>query len=646
MGTERHLFLPGHGRSDVVAFDPKRVAEETKFLKKYPQFDEKPASIREFLGEEYLNVEGLVRPGLLKALEDIFGAVVNTDRIALVERAMVTGAIGIGKTTFASIALPYMAHWILCLRNPQQYFGFMPGSRIAFMQMSTSARQATEVVFGDLFARIKNSPWFIDNYPFDERYEKQIRFKGKDIWILPGDSTETSFEGYNILGGILDEMDSHKQTEDKDYADVGYETIHSRIASRFPIFGSDGEDAGHRGLLICIGQMKKSNGFAMRKFREFSRDPRAHVVRMTIWESFGWNRYTRKDGTRASFWYDAKRKKIIPDSVVGIVSNPDLMEIPLAYKKDFEHNPEKALRDLAGIPPATNSPFISRVDAIEACRDRWVARFKRESPVQPDPTQIIFEPWFRVSNQLKRVVHLDFGLTQDAFGFAMGHVSHLVTRENEEKPYIIIDCLARIKAFPGQQVQYADVRRAIYHLKDDLGFRIVTVTKDGFQSVDTEQQLRRRKFHVEDLSMDKSMLGYEDLREAIYEERLEFPPYKTYINVGDTDEVEIAISEIMQLQFTGKKVDHPTDGSKDVADGIAGVVTTLMGDRTYRRGVLSGLSQLPPDPKETGTEGAAFGSLMPMPTIGGLSAPLPPTGVGMGVPQLPARLQPKGKTEW
>jgi hypothetical protein len=30
-----------------------------------------------------------------------------------------------------------------------------------------------------------------------------------------------------------------------------------------------------------------------------------------------------------------------------------LIEIPNVYRREFENNPEKALRDLAGIPPAT-----------------------------------------------------------------------------------------------------------------------------------------------------------------------------------------------------------------------------------------------------------------------------------------------------
>lgn len=640
----------------MTTFDPVKVAEETAWLLAHPDFEEKPASIREFVGEGYLNIEKLIRPGLMAALIDIFGEEVQSERIAQFERAMVTGAIGIGKTTFASIALPYMAHWVLCLKDPQAFFDLMPGSRIAFMQMSTSEQQAAEVVFGDIFARIRHSEWFINNYPHDPKFTKQIRFP-KDIWILPGDSSETSFEGYNILAGILDEMDSHKQTKDKDYADVGYDAIHSRIASRFPIFDADGNEAGHRGLFICIGQMKKAVGFAARKYAEFEKDDQAYVCRMTIWESFGWDKYTRKDGTRNSFWYDIKRKVIIPTLAATVVKNKNLIEIPNTYRKQFETAPEKALRDLAGIPPAALDPFISLVDRIESCRERWIASHGEESPVNDDPVRPQFAKWFtnrgdadprhglRAFDPRKRHVHIDLATSGDgdALGMSMGHVSKLVEVDNEKKPYIVIDFMMRIKAKSGMEIMLSDVRQYVYYLKEELGFKIVSASLDGFQSTDTMQQFRKKKYHVDYLSMDKSTLPYEDLREAIYEERIEFPPYLTYLKHGDAERVEIAIKELMELQDTGKKIDHPVDGSKDLADTLAGVTTTLMGDRMYRRGVASTSTASASDEAEelpaTGTTGRP-GNVLQFPGAGtGLQAPLPPSiGGNLGL-TIPPRLQ-------
>jgi len=623
------------------------IFEEAKWLLGHPQFEQKPASIKEFLGVGYLEIESKIRPGIAQALIEIFGEEVNGDRIATYEEAMVTGAIGIGKTTFASIALPYMAHWILCLKDPQDYFDLLPGSRIALMQMSTSEDQAVQVIFGDIKARIEHSPWFVENYQFDPKFSKQIRFAAKDIWILPGDSAETTFEGYNILAGILDEMDSHKITKDKDYAELGFNTINSRIASRF----IDTTTKGHKGLIICIGQMKKGVGFAADKYEEMLKNPKAHVTRMTIWESRGWQLYLNPDGTRDSFWYDIKRKQIIPATLVEYVDNPDMMEIPAAYRHQFENKPEMALRDLAGIPPAISDPFISLTDKIDSCRDRWAAAHGDESPVKSNPSRPEFEDWFRGNGDpRRRAVHIDLAVSGngDALGMAMGHIDHLVERDNELKPHIVIDCLIRIKASPGQEIILSDVRNVLYLLKNEYRFRIIDVTMDGFQSTDTMQQLRKKKFSVDYLSVDKSTLPYEDLREAIYEERLDFPKYLTYTNKGDTSLVEIAVRELQQLTNTGRKIDHPTNGSKDLADAMAGVVTTLMGDRGYRKGVSSQASR-PDDAIDDAewlrrqgiTPDSLRGTRASIPGMSGLQAPILPGGsAGLMIPQ---RLRPSEK---
>lgn len=601
-------------------FDPKKAAEELKWLQEHPEFEEKPASILEFLGPDYLNIEKGVRPGVKEELVELFGEETNGERIAKYRWGMFTGAIGIGKTTMASIVLPYMVHWILCLRDPQDYYELLPGSRIAFMQMSTSEDQAKETVFGDIKARIEYSPWFQKNYPFDPNFKNQLRFP-KDIWVLPGNSAETTFEGYNILGGILDEADSHKVTKDKDYAEQGYDTINSRIDSRFQ----------DRGFLLVIGQMKKANGFAKKKYDEFQKTEEAHTVRMTIWESLGWHRFLKEDGTRDSFWYDIKRKQIVPSGAAALVSgNKDLIEIPNIYKSNFQNSPEKALRDLAGIPPAAGDPFISLTYKIEEAVERWSERYDNlGSPVNTSPTRPKFEDWFVAKDSLRRAIHLDIAYSAegDAAGLAMGHVAEVVEDEGEMKPYIVIDFLLRMKAAPGTEILLSELRRYIYDLKEERHFKIKTVSMDGFQSTDTRQQLRKRRFHTEYVSIDKSKLPYEDLRDAINENRIEIPPYMTYLSQGSTDLVQIAVKELMELEDGDKKVDHPANGSKDVADAIAGVVYTLMGDRSYRRNVTS-LDQARErrDLQDTGTDGYRVGGkFIPYPGASTLQAPIPPS---------------------
>lgn len=568
-----------------MPFDPDKIRADLQWLKDNPQFIEKPASIEEFLGPDYLNIEKGVRSGVRDELVELFGTEVNPQRIAKVRWAMFTGAIGIGKTTMASIILPYMAHWVLCLKDPQEFYDLLPGSRIAFMMMSTSEGQAKETLFGDVKARIQHSPWFANNYPYDPDFKNQLRF-GKDIWIIPGGSAETQFEGYNILGSILDEADSHKETQEKSYAEAGWDTINGRIDSRFQ----------DRGFLLTIGQMKKSSGFAAKKYKELKADTgNAHTVRMTIWESLGWDHpnYRKPDGSRDSFWYDRKRKEIVHESVAPLLGYPEhIMEIPRVYEKNFRNAPEKALRDLAGIPPQAGDAFISLTHKVEECFERWKEEFGEESPVDSDTRRPVLKPWFRDPTPLPRALHLDIGYSGggDAAGIVMGHVHHLVEDEEDDgdkaKPYIVIDCIIRVRAPVGQEVMLSDLRHYIYDLRERK-FRIAKVTMDGFQSTDTRQQLQKKRFNVSYLSVDKSKLPYEDMRDAIYEDRLALPKYMTEITPGDGDLVNIVYKEIVELEDTGKKVDHPASGSKDVADGVAAVVNTLMGDRKYRRRVGS-----------------------------------------------------------
>lgn len=611
-------------------WDPTRLAAELKWLQQHPEFEERPASIREFIGKDYLNIEERVRPAVLAELEEIIGKKVKADRITAYAKAIFTGAIGIGKTTIASIVLPYLAHWVLCLKDPQGFFNLLPGSRIAFMQMSTSGKQAKEVVFGDIKARVEYSPWFQQKHPFDPKFKNQLRFD-KEVWILPGDSEETTFEGYNILGGILDEADSHQVTDTKDYAEQGYTTISSRVASRFQ----------DRGFVLIIGQMKRANGFAARKYKEFKRDPEAYAVRMTIWESFGWDQYLAPDGSRDSFWYDSDRNEIVPEGTAIMVGSDNLIEVPNMYKQEFINNPTKALRDLAGIPPATGSPFISLVYKITEARDRWHLLYDvKNGPIEkPHKYLPDIADWFQAPDRVKRACHIDmaYSASGDGLGLAMGHVHEMIEIEGETKPFIVYDLVCRVHAPEGREIFLGDIRRIIYDLRGDRHFKIDVVTMDGFQSVDTRQQLERRKIFTEIVSVDKQTAPYEDLREAIYENRIAFPKYMVRLRDDDTELTEIVVKELMELVDNGNKIDHPEGGSKDVADAMAGVCYTLMGDRSYhRRQATTPLTSAPGSPQ--GMPGQRQGISHPaLLDPGGLRAPVPPSIGGQGPVWQPPR---------
>jgi hypothetical protein len=559
-------------------------------------------------------------------LVDLFGEDVNATRISQYQEAIATGAIGVGKTTLASVVIPYMTHWTLCLRSPQDFYGLMSGTRIAFMLMSTSRLQAKNVVFSDIKARIDHSPWFQENFPYDPSITSLFRFP-KDIWIIPGDSSEKTFEGFNILGGIVDEIDSHKTTKDKNYVEVGYDTIRGRISSRF----------GDSGFLLLIGQMKSSTGFAATMYKRYMADPRAYATRMSIWDSFGWERFTDLKGNRISFWFDCDRMTLTTKQLAELQGFPDhIIEIPDVYRKDFMYAPFKALRDLAGRPAAVASPLFNDPQKIQEARKNWLYRFQHgEGPVDHKNR---FADWFRARNSIKRVVHVDIATSAegDALGLAMGHVPEVVDIDGELKPFICIDLIMRFKAAPGSEIFLGDIRRIIYDLKDKRGFNIVLVTTDGYMGVDFRQQIERKHIRTDQISTDKTTIPYFDLYDAVTEDRIAIPPYMTGLSWDSPEPVDILFREISQLIEAENKIEHPIDGSKDVADAVACVCSSLMGSKKYRR---SGMANAEPSPLSTGRT-TSQGQMMRHPAIRfdqTPRAPLPPTAGTTPAPWRPPR---------
>lgn len=398
--------------------------------------------------------------------------------------------------------------------------------------------------------------------------------------------------------GVIDEGDSHKQTKRKDYAEEGYDTISSRISSRF----TDPVSNKYRGLLVVIGQMKSKVGFMSKIYAEFKDDPDAAAIRMPYWLSFGWHHYTedpkdieggRETAPRKSFVYDIQHKRILSRAdaeEAGVdfhTRDSGYLEVPTAFLTQFKRNPVKALRDLAGIPPEASDPFIALPHRISLCQQAWEQRMGEGAPVTDSATYPAFTSSFRPTNRIRRVAHVDIaysGENGDAMGIAMAHIPGIISVDGEDKPLIVFDFLMRIKAKPGSQIELSEMRRILRQVRDDHGYNLSMITFDGFASVDSMQLLRKASFQVDYISVDRNKQPYEDLREGIYDERILFPKYMTHMNPDDSDTVNVAYQELSQLTDVGPKIDHPPSGSKDVADAMASCVSVLMQMPQWRRG--------------------------------------------------------------
>ena len=127
-----------------------------------------PVGTREFIeSPQYLGLEGQVFPRLLDDLEELFeGGYVE---------AVLTGAIGWGKSTFAEIAMCRMLYEISCLRDPQKVYGLMRGSVIVLLNVGVTLDNAKKIVFQGVKSKLHASPYFVEKFPYGA-WQSELRF--------------------------------------------------------------------------------------------------------------------------------------------------------------------------------------------------------------------------------------------------------------------------------------------------------------------------------------------------------------------------------------------------------------------------------------------------------------------------------------
>jgi len=537
------------------------------------EFD--PVDIEEFIeSEKFLgSISGSLFPCVKQDIINIFW---GNPRQLLEKRRfkeiIFKEAYGTGKSERAAIMSTYITYLVLCLRNPCKYFGFLPGSKITVINVSTTQKQAKDVVFSKIKGKIDHCPWFRNHgYSYDPNNKLELRFDPadsakidtekiyKNVYVIPGSSSQYSALGYDVLCAIIDEATAYGIENEMDKAEIIYNTLKGRVSSRFP----------KSGLIVMAGNPHHTSDFLEFRLKDAENRKDIYIVKQrSIWEA----RMPDYDGDW--FYFDYLKMKEVDEVEFG---KTPVIKVPIIYYDDFKNAPETSVRNLAGISLESISRFFTNIDKIQ---DMFV-QSGRKNPVKEiikitelehpentpsetnravDKTKVVFEDWFKPINKGVHAVHIDVGVNNDALGLALGHV-HGYEKGLQQ---FWIDCIIRLKGSQSNPNILADVRDIIYQLSE-MGFNISYVTLDGYQSTDTLQILGRRGYEADYLSVDKQMAPYINLRQGIYEERVDCP-FDSFLKY-----------ELETLEnINDKKVDHPFKGSKDISDSVCGVVHTLI----------------------------------------------------------------------
>lgn len=576
------------------------------------EYDREPVSVREFFTNPYYigDFAKKIFPKRVEDLCEIFDGEFH--------EVILSGAIGWGKSVTGVLIMLRMVYEALCLADPQESYGLPAGSQIHFVNLSIKVELARKVLFENIGERLYGSQFFKD-IGFTMTKD-EIRFP-KGITIAAGTSSASGVLGLHVFGAIMDEADFYADVRGgnkkervggmvKDRAETIYNQILRRMKSRFM-------DAGKLpGLLVILSSKRETTDFTERRLKQAraKEDPKVFYREYALWD------VNRSDYSKKVFKVlvgnEVTRSRILTlaEALMQAPEGTRVIEVPEDFRDDFENDCDGAIRDFAGIATAAIEPFIPMRERLALMVDRgFVHPFPSEqwtpgTPLRFDWTKIIKQDEKGRAEAIccpdaSRHVHIDPSLSRLPTGFAVGHIcgTKPVRRREEpvegstplvittEVPVVRFDVLLQIIPPQGEEIVLAEVC-GLVTLLYRRGLPIRSVSMDKFQSAGPLQDLAKEGFECSRLSVEDPQ-PYLNLKEAIYEERVRIYQY------------EVVLTELRSLEWdhVRHKVIKPANGTKDVADAVAGVVHKLTQSPTHAPiAPMLGMSVLPAAPDETG----------------------------------------------
>ena len=453
---------------------------------------------------------------------------------------------GSGKDYTSTIACAYIVYLLLCLKDPAKYYGKPPGDAIDIINIAINAEQAKRVFFKGFNQRIERSPWFAGRY---NPKVASIEFD-KEITVHSGHSQRESWEGYNVLVVILDEisgfdLDSTSGSEQAKTASAIYKMYRASVNSRFPDFGK----------VILLSFPRFKNDYIQQKYNQAVAEKEVVIRR---------NKFKvdpeLPDGTDGNeFEIEWEEDHIHAYSVPKMfaLKRPTWDINPTRsiedFTIDFYTDPLDALSRFACMPP-------DAVDAFFRNREKIEKAFS--NPTKGVQQYGAFDDDFKPNPDKLYYIHVDLAQKHDHCAVALAHVEKFVSmkfgdKQTETAPQIVVDAIRYWTPTQSKAVDFTEVKDYIISLKQ-RGFNIKMTTFDRWNSFDMMEQLKAYGMNCEVLSVAKK--HYEDMALTLNEERIYGP------------HIQLLIEELLQLRIVKDKVDHPRKGSKDLADAVCGAI--------------------------------------------------------------------------
>ena len=564
---------------------------------KYADFDEVPVDIDTFLDDDdYLGKDiwaedattGERRCTLFPYWRETLHKLFPDNLTTAYNTLILTGAIGLGKTEVATIAMLYLLYRMLCLKDPYTYYGMMPNDKISFSMLNITLDAAQGVGWDKIQQHLQNSPWFMAHGSLNASRTNPQWQPPKGIELIFG-SNNRHVVGRALFANLTDEVNfgvGNNVEKQKEKQKKMIAQIDARMKSRF------GKGTFLPTLNIIISSKDTEQAF----LDEYINTKRKNESKTTlIIDEPQW--VIRNDkGTPddPGAFYIAVGNKFLAHELMPVNAGEDLIDemrskgylmlkVPPIFREDFETNLEQAMMDIAGISTSSSTKYISGVRINQAKVSDYQNPFTKDViEVGDGPDDHLQYANFFDLNKVSAndrakplFIHLDMSTGQKGKGDKTGIAGVIITGKehsaegedsSRELRYKLLFSVS-IKAPQGYNISFAKNKNFIRWLRDK-GFAIKGISSDTFQSAAVIQELAADGFKTQIISVDRvdpsshMCLPYAYLKSAIYDRRIKL--YQKCDQLTD---------ELIALDRKGDgHVDHPKNGSKDQADAVCGAL--------------------------------------------------------------------------
>ena len=200
---------------------------------------------------------------------------------------MLTGGIGVAKTTAAIYSQAYQLYNQSCLLNPHELYDLDTSSEILTVFQSLNRNLAMDVDYRRFRDMIENSPYFNAVFPVRHRPPERDALRRATSWSSPSAARRPAALGQNVIGGIIDEVNFMAVVEDSkmkrdgttyDQAVENYNAIARRRESRFMQLGT------LPGMLCLVSSKNYPGGLTDTKTAEARTNPTIYVYDKRLWD--------------------------------------------------------------------------------------------------------------------------------------------------------------------------------------------------------------------------------------------------------------------------------------------------------------------------------------------------------------------------